>query len=1041
MACIPFSAPPIGLFINNVQGIWASTDGAQGDRSCDYSGNTLVVSGPNGSTSFTAGPSQDVRYKFFGSANNLAVLTLGTGVGPQTASVVIVDFVSPTLQTRLVLTTTVAQNQIPFLQFSTGSGSACLIGAPGTINTTIAGIFRSDTGDLLCPGVVPFVPTQQIFGEAVSGATQIKEGGTIIAGPCPHPSGQLSVTPASRNFGSVRLGGCPQPQATEQFTLQNSGTDCLTINSIQDVAPYSVISTSTGFPAELGAGESMTATVLFSPAAVGNYNNVTLPIATVNNSGGATQLECDGSAVQAQPNSSVSPATVNFGHIPVGTTDNLSFTVTNSGDVPIAIAIAGSPPGSPFQWAATNINLTCGQDVVIPVTFSPSAEGPASVNVTVGIAPGSNRTVVLNGEGCVPNPVIQVPGSPFPGFGQVRRGFRTVRFITIENTGDDTLNFRASIGGPDAALFGILQSTESITDVVPMRTFSIDPTQSCGAGPTGSGTVILPVVFYADAAPAMATADLTIDNHNDTSAPNSFTLTLSAEIIAGQVVDVVAVFDRSGSMSDAIPSGGTKMQAAIQAGRLLVNLIPPDIENRVAATSYADTATTFLGIGEVTSANQPNKVNSINAGEPDLVPSGTTAIAAGMMVGQQDFAVARAGPAPASLVKAMIVLTDGMDNTAYLNPADNLHYSVLGGQAYDPASPGSLIDTVAYAAPSDVETYGVGLGSGEDIDMSQLAAISESAGGYYGTIDPTSPDTLFSLMKFYTQIYMDLVDTATIEDPKTTIQAGQKHVYEFDLLRGDVSGMIVVYDLDGVRVPFWLETPLGEIVDPSSIPAGFALRAGATEASRFVEFQVPAQDPKRYAGRWKLVVAHEGRVCRGVPSSRENQTMGFLPQKCRNSKKPVEYGFAIGVGSNFRLQAFLSAGQVNVGDPIHMTAAPTEAGLPVLGCTVTVDVRAPNGQVWTGLVLSDGANADGEYDGVFGHTAQAGSYTFTFRASGYSRDGEPVKREVVRAKYVRGAVRQPPNTGQPGGITEACCKRILEMLKTNNDLLKKYLGT
>ncbi|QMU58319.1 MAG: choice-of-anchor D domain-containing protein [Boseongicola sp.] len=1042
MACNPFPAPSFGLFIDNVQGIWASTDEAHGDRSCDYTGGTLVVSGPNGSMPFTAGGSQVVRHKFFGSNNYLAVLFLGTGIGPQTATVVIVDFVASSITTKIALMTSVPQNQIPWLQFSQGTGSACLIGAPGTINTAIGGIFRSDTGDLLCGGVVPFIPTLEISGEAIAGATQIKHGGTVIAGPCPNPSGQLNVTPSSRNFGTVKLGGCAQPAATEQFTLQNSGTDCLTINGIQDVAPYSVISTSTGMPAELEPGESMTATVLFDPAVTGIYNNVTLPVATVNNSGGDSELECDGRGEQAEADCSVSPGAVNFGHTPVGTIENAGFTVTNSGDVPISVTIAGAPPGAVFQWSGTNANLTCGQSVTVPVAFSPTAEGPVSANISVGVNPGSNKTVVLNGEGCIPNAVIQAPPAPFPAFGEVRRGYRMVKFIKVENTGDDTLVFTASISGADAALFGILQSTTSITDVVASRTFSVDPTQSCGSGPIGDGEVIVPVVFYADGAPpATANALLTINNHNDASAAASFDYTLSGDIIAGNVVDAVAVLDRSGSMDDAIPGGGTKMQAAIHAGRLLVNLMPPDIENRVAATSYSTNANTFLGIDEITAGNQGAKVNAINAGEPELVPDGWTAIAAGMMVGEKEFAVPRAGAMPAELVKAMIVLTDGLDNTAYLNPDDNRHYSILGGQARDPANTSNFIDTEPYAPPGDVDIYGIGLGTGENIDTMQLASISSAAGGYYGTVDPTSPDTLFQLMKFYTQIYMDLVDTSTIEDPKTTIQAGEKHAYEFDVLRGDVSGMVVVYDLDGLRVPFWLETPLGEIVDPSTIPADFALRAGATEASRFVEFQLPAKEPKRYAGRWKLIVQHDGRVCRGTPDARETQRMGFLPEKCGDSKKPVDYGFAIGVGSNFRLQAYLSAGSVNVGDPITMTAVPTEAGLPVLGCTVTVDVRAPNGQEWTGITLSDGAVPDGEYAGVFTPTAQAGSYTFKFRATGYSRDGEPVKREVVRAKYVQGAVRQPPATGNPGGsMSEECCKRIIKILEKNNALLGKNFG-
>lgn len=1043
MACTPFSAPSIGLFVDNNQGIWASNDEAKGDRSCDYTSGNLVVSGPNGSTNFNAGLNQQVRHKFFGSNNNLAVLLLGTGVGPKSASVILVDFVASSIQTKLALTTTVPDNQIPWLQYSTGTGNACLIGAPGTINVAIAGIFRSDTGDLICPGPGPFSPTLEISGEAVSGATQIKHGGNIISGPCTNPSGQLSVTPGSHNFDTVKIGGCPMPLPTEQFTLTNIGTDCLTINGIQNAAPYSVIATSQGFPAELDAGEMMTATVQFNPLAVGTFDNVTLPISTTNNSSGATALECDGSATQAQSDCSFSPSSLNFGSVPVGTTVVQNVAINNTGDVPISVTVAGAPPGAVFQWSGVNANLTCGQSVTIPISFGPLNETPSNVSLLVGVAPGSNKTIPISGVGCIPNAEIQVPPAPFPSFGEIRQGYRTVRFITVQNTGDAVLNFTASISGTDAPMFGILQSTSSITDVTSSRNFTVDPVQSCGPGPTGSGEVIVPVSFFADGMPPqMAGATLTINNHNDGAAPASFMLPLSAEIIAGNVVDAVGIFDRSGSMSDTVQGGGTKMQAAIQAGRLLVNLIPPDLGNRVAATSYGETATTFLGVDEITAGNQNSKVNAINSGEPDLNPTGSTAIAAGMMVGQKEFDVPRVGPDPADLVKAMIVLTDGMDNTAYLNPDDNQFYSVLGGQAREPGNLFSFVDTQPYTPPSDVNIYGIGLGTGEDIDTAQLAAISSSAGGYYGTVDPTSPDTLYQLMKFYTQIYMDLVDTATIEDPQATIHPGDVHTYEFDMLRGDVSFMVVIFDLEGKRIPFWLESPLNEIIDPTMIPAGFALRAGATEATRFVDVLLPQKEPSRYAGRWRLHLRHEGRVCLGTPDPREpGKEVGFLPKKCRDSKDPVTYGFAIGAGSNFRLQAYLSAGEVKVGESIKMTAVPTEASLPVLGCTVTVDVRAPNGQLWAGLKLTDGSPENGEYESIFAQTAQAGSYTMTFRATGYSRDGEPVKREAVRSKYVQGRVRQPPATGRPGDDEDDdCCERLVKILKSNQELLKKALS-
>ena len=1040
MSCTPLTPPTTGLFENASQGVWLNATESKGGRTCTHSGGNVTITAPNGTISFFAVANQTLRHKFFGTGNFLAVLASDTLTFNHSMS--IVDFTATVLTSKQVMFVgSSSTSSLPWLQNSPGVGSVCLIGAPTPFGVAGLNIVRSDNGDPICPGPPPLVPTIQIIGEVTASVppqVQIKDGGTVIAGPCPLPAGKLQVQPPNpTTFSTVKVGGCAQPTSTKLFTLKSIGNDCLTVGAIGSAGPFSVTPPIPAYPVSLSPGASMPVTVTFAPTAVGNFNNVNLPVTRTPASGDAN-IVCTGQALAAQPAFTVTASPGDFGQVLVGSMVTGSVTVKNTGDVPIAISVTGSVPGAPISWAGFAGVLSCGTQQVLPITFTPLVEGPVQAIVTVSSTPGSTQMITLIGSGCVPNAVISVPPGPFPAFGDVRFGYRMPRFIAVANAGDDTLTFTATISGPDAALFGLMKPSNSITDVVQTRQYTVNPTFHCGGGPTGTGKHEVAVVFFANAAPPkIATATLTIDGHNDPLAPASFSLPLTANVILGNVVDAAAVFDTSGSMSETVQGGGSKMAAAIQAGKLFASLIPPDLGNRIAATRFSTDAVTFLGIGEVTAANQQTKVDSIK--DPPLTPNGWTAIAGGVMTALPEFAVPRTGATPANLVKAVVVLTDGQDNTAYKNPADNKYYSIQGNPARDPANPSVFIPTQPFTPPSDVKIYGVGLGTGQDIDMAQLSLLSSGAGGYWAAVDPTKPAVTYQLMKFYTQIYMDLVDTSVIKDPKNTILPGQKHVIEFDLLQGDVSAMVVMYDLDGLRLPFWLEGPNGQIVDPAFVPAGFQLRSGFTETTRFLDFVLPWGSPQTYAGRWRLIVVHDGRVCRGRPDLKRKQ-IGFLPSDCGHRNVPVEYGFVIGVGSNFRLQAYVTPGPVKVGEPIRLTGVPSEAGLPVTGCTVTVDVVSPSGQSWPAILLKDdglhddGDADDGEYARLFTQTAVAGSYTFTFRATGVTRNGEPVNREAVRSKYVQGIVKEPPP------VDDECCERLTAVLERQTELLAKILA-
>ena len=973
-------------------------------------------------------------YNWGNPANFVAIVTTdSTAAGPQSRSVVVVDTTGATLATQLVFTTLQdSTNPLPHLNPSQGNGAVAMMwagtgsGALGTVNPRIV---RSDNGDTLC-AAVPFNPSGQVNGEVTATQLLIKEGGTAVM-TCPRPAGECQVTPDPRNFPEAVIGGLPaSATSVRQATITNTGDDCLTISAIGNVAPYSVAATSMPLPATLPVGGTMTVDILFAPTAPGTHNQ-DLPV-TRSPAAGDAVIRCRGTARNAVRAISFS-GSLPFGTIPVGSTTTRSLTINNTGDLPVTVGAAAAPVASDFRWNAWSPPaIGPGASASLSIDFVPSAEGAQSM--TLGFtsdAPvaGTSHAVTLTGTGCIARAGITVPMPAGPGldFGRVERGFRTVRMVRVANPGNGPLSFRASVSG--SALFGVQRDGASFTILNATDNFTVNPVTACGPLATGPGEVVFGVLFFADAAPGPVTGTLVIDNHNAAGgAPASFSFTLQAEVVNAISVDAHLVLDRSGSMND-MSGSRTKSATVIDAARLFVELGRADVDDRVGLVRFNTAADTFASIAPVTAASKPALVAAINPNS--LAPTGGTSITAGVMTGLADAAANPRTAPPADLKRVVVALTDGHENSPY----------VSGGVTYTLLGEGG---TTALTVPAGTGLYALGIG--DSIDAGRLGQLAMATGGEFLHVREFSGTDFFQLEKHFTQIYMDTRNLATIQDPVFTIVAGATHVIPFDVLRGDVACMVVIYDRDGIRIPFYLETPAGEIIDLVSVPAGFQIRPGVTATARFVEVGFPMGDPTRYAGSWKLVVHHDGRACfanpRGEAVYSHNlpraQTYdvadfgsGFQPATCKPWGDPIMYGFAVGVGSNFRMMPWVEPGVVEVGDPIRLLADVSECGLPVTGCNVTVESRDPGGTVRSHVMLDDGGHGDGDpSDGSYGHsfvhTMMEGTYQFTFRATGWSRDGEPVYREAVRSKYVQGRVPLIPvdttggGDGTPGGKDECC---------------------
>jgi len=1052
MACTPLGVQA-GLFNNTTP--WSSAPNtSQGGRSVTIAGSTLTINGPTGSNFITVGTGASLHYKFFGSGNHLAVWQTNAGA-IQDRFVFLVDWSQSPPQFKSILFVSVpsATGQ-PACDFSAMNGNACLIWSPNSVgDVSNLGIYNSATGALLCAGPPPFTATGQTAGEAT--ATQLiihySSGGTSKTIACPLPQGKSTITPASQTFPDVFIGGCTSTPPTKVSSIRNTGTDCLTVNPIAAAGPFSVQSTTKPLPVSLAPNEVVDVTVVFNPAATGNWNPQDLAVTTAP-AVGDNKLRCVGKAVPAEFKIGFSTTTLGFGTRPVGTTGSLTLVITNTGSKSMAVSSAGVTADG-FVVAPFSTTLTCGQTLNVPAQFTPASEGPhsATFNVTHS-APGSPTPISLTGVGCVANAEIVVPPTAPIDFGQVQQGFRTVKLLVVENVGDGPLTFQGTMSGPDAALFGLPDPGGSLSNPPASRTYTVNPVSPCGGGGAGTGKTIVAVSFIAGVPPKVATASLTLSGHNATNFPagQTWVFPLTAEITPPLALDVGLVVDRSDSMNQALGSR-VKMDAAISASQLFVELLRPDLDDRVAVVRFNNQRNVVVPIAAVSQATPPTQDQIRQKVASDIPPAtGLTAIAGGTMMAIHEVETPHPGN-PSPLTRAVVVLTDGIENTAFEEPAGTW-LSIMGGTMYTPTATVTTdtIDTAPAAWPAGIERYAIGVGKSGQVDSAQLDALTGTSQRVFYVDQDLSGMLYFQLEKYYTQIFMNLVGTQSILDPMYWIAPGDTHEIAFEVLRGDREALIVIYDFQGMRLPFWCVSPKGEIVDPVSIPAGFQLRSGFTSQARVVEFKMPLADPDRYAGTWKVVVVHKGKVCRGNPGTRSKEP-GFLPPECANDvKTPLLYGIAIGVGSDFRMMPFVTPGPVYTGEPILLTAMVSEAGLPVTGCTVSVEGTAPGGAVTSVVLRDDGAHQDGgandgEYAWSFGQTFVSGIYHFKFRATGYNRDGQPVVREAFRDKPVLDRHRLPPGK-PPGGRhpgdgerppTRDCCDDVKRELREATALLQR----
>ncbi|MEM6325603.1 MAG: choice-of-anchor D domain-containing protein [Bacteroidota bacterium] len=248
---------------------------------------------------------------------------------------------------------------------------------------------------------------------------------------------EIEVGPSMVDFGMVEVG----TSAQQMVTITNEGDGILQIGEIDVTGDgFSFVGTP---PSSVAPGASEMVTVQFAPMAAGPAMG-TLSIASNDADEPTVNVSLSGTGqTPAAPEIDVTPLTLDFGGVDVGSTADLMVTVSNAGDADLIITGA-TEDGDAFSIASALPGpIAPGGSAMITIRFAPAAIGPAAATLTItsNDADEGSVEVALSGTGqdvIVPMPEINVTPSSID-FGTVTTGQSAQRTVTITNEGDGDL--------------------------------------------------------------------------------------------------------------------------------------------------------------------------------------------------------------------------------------------------------------------------------------------------------------------------------------------------------------------------------------------------------------------------------------------------------------------------------------------------------------------------------------------------------------------------------------------------------------------------
>ena len=291
---------------------------------------------------------------------------------------------------------------------------------------------------------------------------------------------QLSLSTTSLKYGNVLV----DSKSTQAVTLKNSGSSDVNISQLNvSGAGFSV--SGVAVPVTLPAGQSMALQATFAPTAGGSVNGSVTITSDAQTANSAVALS--GTGVSATYTMSLTPGSVSFGNLNVGSSATQTVQVSNTGNSSVTVTqVAASGAGVSVSGLSVPATLAPSQSVPLTVKFAPSTGGSVAGSITVTNSDSVNAVAAVTGAG-VQAGLNVTPASA--SFGSVVTGSTNSQTIQLKNTGSASLSIsQIAASGSGFSVTGV--SVPLTLGPGATTTFNVQYAPTAAGSATGSVSII-----------------------------------------------------------------------------------------------------------------------------------------------------------------------------------------------------------------------------------------------------------------------------------------------------------------------------------------------------------------------------------------------------------------------------------------------------------------------------------------------------------------------------------------------------------------------